>query len=190
VVRELLEGARRYGELLDGLPGIATNLLAERLRGLEEAGVLARDPVDGRYALTRWGEGLRDVVYALGRWASPLMTRPLGDDEYRSHWLRHMVAALFDGVDPLRKPVSVEIRCGDQPMTLVSRDGSVDLVRGPSRSPDVVLTGPPDVVSGLLAGRLSRSDAEARGVSVVGPVSRLGYLRPRRPPSSPVERDA
>ena len=50
IVRELLEGPRRFGELLEGLPGIATNLLTERLRSLEEAGVLARRP-DGRYAL-------------------------------------------------------------------------------------------------------------------------------------------
>ena len=44
VIRELLEGPRRYAELLDGLPGIATNLLAERLRSLEENGIVVRQP--------------------------------------------------------------------------------------------------------------------------------------------------
>src|SRR5207244_462843 len=81
----------------DGLPGIATNLLVERLRSLEENGVVVRGP-DGRYLLTPWGEGLHDVVYTLGRWASPLMARPLADDEFRPHRLRHIVVALFGGV--------------------------------------------------------------------------------------------
>src|SRR5207248_3976431 len=71
IVRELLNGPRRYNELLDGLPGIATNLLADRLRDLVDTGVLERR--EGQtYALTEWGEGLRDVVFALGRWARPL----------------------------------------------------------------------------------------------------------------------
>src|SRR5947209_15574377 len=81
IVRELLDGPRRYNELLAGLPGIATNLLADRLRQMVEAGVLERR--DGSaYALTPWGEGLRDVVYALGRWARPLMGELKRDDEF------------------------------------------------------------------------------------------------------------
>ena len=51
IVRELLDGPRRYAELLDGLPGIATNLLVDRLRSMETSGLLARQD-DGRYALT------------------------------------------------------------------------------------------------------------------------------------------
>jgi DNA-binding HxlR family transcriptional regulator len=51
IVRELLQGPRRYNELLHGLPGIATNLLAERLDDLVEAGVLERR-TDHTYALT------------------------------------------------------------------------------------------------------------------------------------------
>ena len=50
IVRELLDGPRRYNELLEGLPGIATNLLTDRLRNLEADGVLRRLD-DGRYAL-------------------------------------------------------------------------------------------------------------------------------------------
>ena len=55
IVRELLDGPRRYNELLWGLPGIATNLLADRLRALEGAGVIER-PDEHTYALTKWGE--------------------------------------------------------------------------------------------------------------------------------------
>ena len=55
IVRELLEGPRRYNELMAGLPGIATNLLVERLRGLEANEVIHRLE-DGRYSLTPWGQ--------------------------------------------------------------------------------------------------------------------------------------
>jgi hypothetical protein len=50
------------------------------------------------------------VVYALGRWAGPLMARPLGDDEFRVHWLRHVVVALFEGGDHRRGDLTVAIR--------------------------------------------------------------------------------
>src|SRR4051812_3003527 len=99
IVRELLEGPRRYSELLEGLPVIATNLLADRLKSMEESGVLRRLD-DGSYALTPWGEELHEAVYALGRWAGPLMAQPKGDDEFRAHWMRHMVIARFEGRDP------------------------------------------------------------------------------------------
>lgn len=182
IARELLEGPRRYAELLDGLPGIATNLLVERLRSLEESGVIARRP-DGRYALTSWGEGLHEVIYAFGRWAGPLMAKPLGDDEFRPHWLRHMVVALFEGVDERRGDLTVEIRCAGQAMTLISAGGRVRLSPGPATAPDLVLTGPPDSLGGLIAGRMTRADAEARGVSVAGDARKLRRLRPRMKPS-------
>src|SRR5439155_537731 len=90
IVRELLEGRRRFNELLDGLPGIATNLLAERLRELEPRGVIEHGE-DGRYALTPWGRGLRESIYALGRWAGPLMVER-GDSAFRPETGNHAVA--------------------------------------------------------------------------------------------------
>src|SRR6202042_2649537 len=61
IVRELLIRPSRYGELQDGLPGVATNLLAERLRHLEESGVVTRDK-QGLYELTGWGKRLATPV--------------------------------------------------------------------------------------------------------------------------------
>lgn len=178
VVRELLEGPRRYNELLEGLPGIATNLLADRLRGLERAGVVERRD-SGQYALTPWGEGLHDAIYALGRWAGPLMGER-GDAAFRPQWLRHMVVASFEGVDPERREMTVEVRVdGGEPMTLVSAGGRVHLVRGAAQSPDVVVSGPPDGVAGVLGGRVGFAEAAARGVAVRGDASLLAGLRPR-----------
>jgi DNA-binding HxlR family transcriptional regulator len=179
VVREMLEGPRRYNELLSGLPGIATNLLVERLRSLEADGVVRRLD-DGRYALTPWGEDLHEAVYALGRWAGPLMARPRGEDHFRPNWLRHMVVARFEGVDPRRRHLIVELRCGDeQPVTLISSRGQVHLTIGGTAHPDVTLAGPQDAVVGLLLGRIGRADAESRGVTASGAVRSLSGLRPR-----------
>jgi DNA-binding HxlR family transcriptional regulator len=178
VVRELLEGPRRYGELLGGLPGIATNLLVERLRSLQADGVVEHLD-DGRYALTPWGEDLHEAVYALGRWAGPLMAMPRGDDHFRPSWMRHMAIARFEGVDPKRTDVVVEMRCDDEPVTLISSAGRVHIAPGTSRSPDVVLAGEPGTVVALLLGRIDRSEAERRGVQASGDLRRLRGLRPR-----------
>ncbi len=81
IVRELaLRGACRYTDLRNGLPGIASNLLAERLRDLERAGVIAREDAPPPIAttlfrLTPRGEQLRPVLDDLFRWGLPLMTR-------------------------------------------------------------------------------------------------------------------
>src|SRR5712692_9066748 len=79
VVRELLiRGPSRYTDLRDGLPGIATNLLAERLRDLEEAGIVVRDdappPIAATlYRVTPRGEALQPVLRELGRWSAALV---------------------------------------------------------------------------------------------------------------------
>ena len=186
IVRELLDGPRRYNELLDGLPGIATNLLAERLRALEDAGVLMRQDRH-TYALTEWGQGLHDVVYALGRWASPLMGRMAGDDEFRSHWLSHPIHLLYEGVDHRRPRLTVEVNTGDTPMTIESAAGRVTVAPGAPASPDLVLSGPPDGVAGLLAGRIDLAAAAERGVTVKGDARKLARLRPRSAaPATPV----
>lgn len=179
IVRELLDGPRRYNELLRGLPGIATNLLAERLRSLEADGVIHRRD-DDRYALTRWGEGLHEAIYAFGRWAGPLMARPRGEDHFRPNWIRHMVVARFEGIDPLRKELSVELRFDDEPpVTLISARGQVHLAQGATTNPDVTLAGPHEAAVGLLLGRISRAEAESRGVAATGRVRELRGLRPR-----------
>src|SRR5688500_1347738 len=72
IVRELLDRPRRFSELGYGLPGIASNLLTERLRAMQANGLVEKTD-DDRYRLTESGEGLRDVISAIGAWARPLM---------------------------------------------------------------------------------------------------------------------
>jgi DNA-binding HxlR family transcriptional regulator len=180
IVRELLNGPRRYGELLDGLPGIATNLLAERLRTMQANGLVSRTEGD-RYQLTEWGNGLRDVVYAIGRWAYPLMGELAEGETFRGHWIAHPIAALFPGVDPTRPELTIEVRCGDEPMTMRVADGRVTVAPGRAAAPDLVLTGPPDATVGLLAQRIDATEAKQRGLVVTGDVRLLRRLRPAIP---------
>src|SRR5215472_2870335 len=92
IVRELMvQQPCRYTDLQFGLPGIATNLLADRLRHLEEHGVITREAAPPPVAttlfrLTPRGEALRPVLTALGEWGAPLL-RDADDAVFRSHWL-------------------------------------------------------------------------------------------------------
>lgn len=81
IVRDLLAGARRYSDLKAGLPRIPTNILSDRLRELQEAGVVRRVPVvRGGYELTELGRALEPVVLALERWGWSTLGEP-GDGE-------------------------------------------------------------------------------------------------------------
>src|ERR1700716_2515649 len=106
IVRELaLQGARRYTDLRNGLPGIATNLLADRLRELEQAGVLSREEAPPPIAttlfhLTPRGEQLRPVLEDLTRWGLPLMTEQDPKDAVRSHWLPWALELMLAGRGP------------------------------------------------------------------------------------------
>jgi DNA-binding HxlR family transcriptional regulator len=177
IVRELLLRSCRYGELQDGLPGVATNLLAERLRHLEESGVVARDE-QGRYELTPWGKRLAAPVRELVRWAAPLMTEKQSSDSFRSRWLEIPLDLMFGGFDPDRPDLEVEVRAGgEEALTLVSRKGEVRSHSRPAHSPDVVVSGPADTIIGLLAGRLDKDAAIDEGATVLGDFGQVTRLR-------------
>jgi DNA-binding HxlR family transcriptional regulator len=100
VVRELLHGPKRYTDLLDGLPGIGTNILAARLRGLEEAGIVRKrqlpPPAASKvYELTEYGSELEEVFWALARWGARSLGPPGPDEELYPEWGVNAFAALF-----------------------------------------------------------------------------------------------
>lgn len=176
IVRELLVRSARYSELQDGLTSIATNLLAERLRQLEASGVIRRDSV-GRYELTEWGRGLATPVRELVRWAAPMMLAGQGPDAFRARWLELPLELMFGGVDAGRTPLQIEIRTANEVLTVASGDGSVEVRTGPAPSPDVVITGSPELIVGLLSGALDVDTAIREGVSILGDFARVESLR-------------
>jgi DNA-binding HxlR family transcriptional regulator len=118
IVRQLLVAPACYRELLDGLPGVATNLLADRLRDLETAGVVERRLAEGEnaivYALTPWGAELREPVEGLIRWSTPLMTRGPGGDRFRAEWLVLALSALLVGKEAADQSSTVGIAADDR----------------------------------------------------------------------------
>jgi DNA-binding HxlR family transcriptional regulator len=174
IVRELeLRGACRYTDLRNGLPGIASNLLAERLRNLEDTGVVAREDAPPPIAttlfrLTPRGEQLRPVLEDLTRWGLPLMSEQKPADAVRSHWLASALELMLTDRQPDASPVTVELRTGDQPIVIETRDGTIHTRLGPAESADATLTGPPKPIMGLLLGLLRPGDAKASGVEYQG----------------------
>src|SRR5437763_606946 len=137
IVRELaMRGASRYTDLRNGLPGIASNLLADRLRELELAGVVVREDAPPPIAttlfrLTPRGEQLQPVLDGLTRWGLPLMGEQRPSDAVRSHWLAGALEMMLADSQPGAPPVTVEVRTGDQPIALEARDGAIHVRLGP-----------------------------------------------------------
>jgi DNA-binding HxlR family transcriptional regulator len=191
IVRELaLRGACRYTDLRNGLPGIASNLLAERLRELEHAGVTAREDAPPPIAttlfrLTPRGEQLRPVLEDLTRWGLPLMTEQKPGDAVRSHWLASALELMLTDRRPDAGHVTVELQTGDQRIVLETRDGTIHTRLGPADSADATLTGPPTPIMGLLLGLLQPADAKANGVDCRGDLTILDRIGGHPPPATP-----
>ena len=161
IVRELLLGPLRYNELRTAVDGIATNLLADRLRDLESAGVIERQvarPGGVAYALTPWGAQLREAVESLVRWSTPLMISGRGSDAFSPRWLAVALPALLHQ-RRARSPAEVGIDLPGLFVTLrVDKDGP-HVTADPDQRPDTILTAAPEIVLGLAAGALSLDQA-------------------------------
>jgi DNA-binding HxlR family transcriptional regulator/putative sterol carrier protein len=100
IIRELLFGPRRYGDLLAALPGIGTNLLADRLKFLTAQGLLRKlgpgRSRDAGYELTELGQELSGPVLDLARWGLAFLGAPGDDQEVRPHWGFLAVQAMMD----------------------------------------------------------------------------------------------
>jgi DNA-binding HxlR family transcriptional regulator len=185
IVRELLtQGPCRFSDLRRGLPGIASNLLADRLRAMESAELLVRHdeppPVAATLiSLTDRGQALSGVARELTRWGAPLMTAPQNDDQFMMHWfslpLRHLCRDGSPG-----EPAST-VRFGDlqDGCDVITAQGEVD-VRPCStdRQPDATVSAPPQVLVGLFTSQLSLREAEAKGLVVEGSVKAFRRILP------------
>jgi len=185
IVRELgLRGPSRYTDLQHGLPGIATNMLADRLREMEEAGIVRRDAAPPPVAttlfhLTERGQELLPALFALGRWGAALMGERGEGDEFRTNWLKFPIEQLFTDAAHDGPPVTIELRTGDQPMVIEAAGGTIRTHPGAAEAPDAVVTGEPDVVVGFLTGRFDLRGARRRGLKVQGDADAVGRIRPK-----------
>jgi DNA-binding HxlR family transcriptional regulator len=177
VVRELIVGPQRYKDLLEALPGIGTNLLAARLRELEDAGIVARrklpPPAASQvYELTDFGRELDPIVTALGRWGRKRLEPEPGDDVFVGRWLLFALHTNFAPEQAAGVRETYELRCDDVVLHARVEDGKLTLGQGQAEAPDVVLeTGLQDLfalargdltpAAAIRAGRLRTSGGRA-----------------------------
>jgi DNA-binding HxlR family transcriptional regulator len=185
IARELLlQGPCRYTDLKNGLPGIATNLLAQRLDQLEAAGLVWREEAAPPVAttlfhLTEAGADLEPVLNSLGAWGLRYMTQPADGDEFRSHWFAFPAGLFLHDRDPDGPALSIELRTTGRPAVIEVSGGEIrtQLATKPRR-PDLVLDGPPRLILGLLSAHLTPAQATDQGLKITGDPAVLRRLTP------------
>jgi len=167
VVRELMYGPKRFTDLRHGLPNASPNVLSQRLRELEEIGVLRRrrlgPPVGAwAYELTDWGRGLEPVLLGLSRWGD---RSPLRNPEAVAS-PDSLMFALRSRFDPDADPsleAAYHLRVGDHAYDVRVVHGAVGVRRGEPMTSDAVVD--VDVVTfrDLVHGRTSTGEAMSAG---------------------------
>jgi DNA-binding HxlR family transcriptional regulator len=157
VVRELLLGPKRFTDLRAGLPGLGPDVLSQRLRELEQAGVVERDqllpPAGSRvYRLTDWGRELEPVVLGLGRWGSSAPF-PAGDEVLGVDALMLALKTLYDW-DGARAGGLIgdtyEVRLAGQPFAVRLTDGQLDVSHGAASEPIATIEADPATLQAVL----------------------------------------
>jgi DNA-binding HxlR family transcriptional regulator len=154
VVRELLLGPKRFTDLRAGLPHLSADVLSQRLRELEQAGVVRRSklppPAGSRvYELTEWGKELEPVVTSLGRWGSrapfPDTDMPLGADA-----LMIALKTVFDRSLAVGDDSEIEIVLGEDRFRARVAGGNLEIVRGAAERPDARIATDPATLAAVL----------------------------------------
>ena len=168
LVRELLTGPKRFTDLLTNLPGIGTNLLAERLKELEGAGVLRRETLpppaaSAVYELTDTGRELEPGIVRLARWGLKTLGRPRQEDHLRPGWSLLALLSTFreDAAAGLRG--TCELRIGDEVFHARVEDRRIETRQGPVWDPDVVITAESRTFLEVASGQKTPEGAFARG---------------------------
>jgi DNA-binding HxlR family transcriptional regulator/putative sterol carrier protein len=173
VVRELLLGPKRFTDLRAGIPDISPNVLGQRLRELEESGIVHRrklaPPAAAQvYELTEWGRELEPAVLALGRWASGSPAFPLGAPMGPDS----LVLALKSSFQPEKAEgleATYELRLGEAPFKVSIEEGRFVAEHGEAESADAVIESDPDTLAAVVFGGTRMSKAmEAGGVRIEG----------------------
>ena len=187
VVRELLtQGPCRYSDLRRGLPGIATNLLAARLREMEAAGLVQRHrtppPVGAAvFDLTERGRGLVGVIRELTRWGAPAMASYADTDDFRVHWLALPARHFLTDNTPEVPEQTVRVGTPPDALDVTVRSGACTIVLAdPRRDPDAAVDGAPPVLVGAVTGQMNLDSARRAGLAVTGDTAAVRRILPTR----------
>jgi DNA-binding HxlR family transcriptional regulator len=166
VVRDLLLGPKRFTDLRAGLPHVSPDVLSQRLRELEEAGIVRRaklpPPTSARvYELTERGRALQPIVVELGRWGSQ---EPVPDEEAQLNPDSAVIALIttFDPAAADGRDETYELRLDEQPFRLRVAGGRLDAARGSADRPDALIATDPATLAQVLwhGGKLSQFEIE------------------------------
>jgi len=156
VMRELMLGPKRFGDLRESLPGISANVLTQRLEGLEAAGILVRRRLPPPaavqvYDLTEWGYESEPIFQALGRWAA---RSPSHDPTlpFSTASLVLSMRTMFDAGRAGGLDARIGFRVGEETFLARLAKGRIEIARGPIDPADVILSGAPQVLAGAIYG--------------------------------------
>ena len=168
IVRELLLGPKRFTDLRAGLPNASPNVLAQRLRELEAAGVVRRrklpPPAASRvYELTDWGMELEPVIVGLGRWGARSVSRPreaeLGVDS-----LILSFRTMFDAQAAKGLRARYELRFGEDRFYAQVADCRFEVGRGGAQErPDAIIEADAATLAALVYGGRQLEEALRAG---------------------------
>lgn len=172
IVRELLHGPKRYTDLADGLPGIATNILAARLRDLEAGGIVLKrrlpPPAPATvYELTEYGAELNEVFYALARWGARSLGPPGPDDELYPAWGINAFPALFSPEAARGLTETYVLRIDGDVFTVRLEDGCLRTSVGAVEDPDLDAEMDMTTFFRLAEGRLEPGEALDQGLAAI-----------------------
>ena len=167
VVRELMFGPRRFGELRGALPGISANILTQRLLGLEASGIVVRRPLPGSsksqmYELTPWGYESEPIFQVLGRWAA----RSPSHDPSLPLSAASLLLSFRTMIHAKRvkdAEATIGLRLDDDDFVAHVRDGGITIRRGDVRGTDVTVVGRAVALASVVYGGRPLADAEADG---------------------------
>ncbi len=173
IVRDLLVGPKRFGEIARGLPGIPTNILTTRLNELEDSGLVRRRvqdrPAKGvAYELTEAGATLEEAVVALGRWGAQHLGEPHPDETITEDSIAMALRTTFRPEAAGKAKVTYLLRMGPIEVHARIRDGAITVGRGSIAKPNLIIeTGP--ALRALMAHEISPSEAlKKRLVRITG----------------------
>jgi DNA-binding HxlR family transcriptional regulator len=165
IIRELIAGPRRFTDLMEGLPDISTNLLSERLKSLEQQGVLHRRTLPPPaastvYELTPLGLALEPTLLELGKWGSQFVPpTPEGAHILRAGSYALTLKTFFrpheaEGVDDV-----YALHIGDEVLQVQIQNGTIQVQQGNPFRADMRLYSDVPTYLGLLAGGIDSDDA-------------------------------
>jgi DNA-binding HxlR family transcriptional regulator/putative sterol carrier protein len=194
IVRELLLGPKRFTDLRSGLPGTSPNVLTERLRELEGAGIVRRrklpPPAASKvYELTEWGAELEPVIIRLGRWGARSPSRPrdagLGVDS-----LILSFRTMFDEQAAQGLHAVYELRLGEDRFRAEVADERFEIERGVAERPDATVEANSNALAAVVYGGRTLAEALRSGdLKIEGDeqaVARFLTLFPLPAPAAPV----